>query len=87
MLTGEPATVYDIAGRGTLTPGAQADINIIDFDGLRLYGPDFVHDFPAGAGRYIQKADGYNDIFVNGQHFMTDGEHTGALAGSVLRSA
>ena len=87
MLTGEPAALYEIAGRGTLTPGAQADVNIIDFEGLRLYGPKFVHDFPAGAGRYIQKADGYNHMFVNGQHFMANGEHTGALAGGVLRSA
>jgi len=86
MLTGEPAALYDIRNRGTLTPGMQADVNIIDFDGLRLYGPKFVHDFPAGAGRYIQKADGYSHMFVNGQHFMQDGEHTGALAGGVLRS-
>ena len=87
MLTGEPAKLYGLAGRGVLAPGAHADINIIDFDGLQLYGPEFVMDFPAGAGRYVQKADGYKHIFVNGQEFMRDGEHTGALAGGVLRSA
>ena len=75
--------LYD---RGVLAEGMKADINIIDFEGLRLYGPEFVHDFPAGAGRYIQKADGYINMFVNGQHFMANGEHTGALAGGVLRS-
>ena len=46
-----------------------------------------MHDFPAGAGRYVQKADGYRHVFVNGQEFMRDGEHTGAMAGEVLRSA
>lgn len=85
-LTGEPAALYDLKGRGVLAPGAFADINVIDFDGLRLRGPEFVHDFPAGAGRYIQKAEGYRHMFVNGQHFMRDGEHAGALAGHVLRS-
>ena len=86
-LTGEPAKLYGLAGRGLLIPGAHADINIIDFDALRLHGPEFIHDFPAGAGRYVQKAEGYRQIFVNGQEFMHRGEHTGALAGQVLRSA
>jgi N-acyl-D-aspartate/D-glutamate deacylase len=45
-----------------------------------------VHDFPTGAGRYIQKSEGYRQMFVNGQLFMENGEHAGALAGKVLRS-
>ncbi len=85
-LTGEPAELYDLKDRGTLRPGAFADVNVIDFDGLRLWGPEYVHDFPAGAGRYIQKAEGYRQMIVNGQLFMVDGEHTGAFAGQVLRS-
>ena len=85
-LTGEPAALYDLQGRGVLAPGAFADINVIDYDGLRLRGPEFIHDFPAGAGRYIQKSQGYSHMFVNGQLFMRDGEHAGALAGTVLRS-
>ena len=85
-LTGEAAALYDLKGRGVLAPGAFADVNVIDFAGLRLCGPEFVHDFPAGAGRYIQKADGYSHMFVNGQLFMADGEHAGSLAGKVLRS-
>jgi N-acyl-D-aspartate/D-glutamate deacylase len=85
-LTGEPAALYDLKDRGVLAPGAFADINVIDFDGLSLRGPEFVHDFPAGAGRYIQKSEGYSHMFVNGQLFMRNGEHAGALAGRVLRS-
>ncbi|MBT4687115.1 MAG: amidohydrolase family protein [Rhodospirillaceae bacterium] len=85
-LTGEPAALYDMKGRGILAPGAFADINVIDFDKLHLRGPEFVHDFPTGAGRYIQKSEGYRQMFVNGQLFMENGEHAGALAGKVLRS-
>jgi N-acyl-D-aspartate/D-glutamate deacylase len=84
-LTGEPAALYDMKGRGVLAPGAFADINVIDFDGLKLWGPEYVHDFPAGAGRYIQKSEGYSHMFVNGELFMRDGEHAGGLNGKVLR--
>ncbi len=86
-LTGEPAALFGIADRGVLREGARADINVIDFEGLRLRGPEFVHDFPAGAGRYVQKAEGYRHTIVNGVPFMADGAHTGAFAGRMLRSA
>lgn len=86
-LTAQPAALYGLAGRGVLAPGARADVNVIDYDRLRLHGPKFVHDFPTGAGRYTQRADGYACTVVNGQVFMENGEHTGAMAGEVLRSA
>jgi N-acyl-D-aspartate/D-glutamate deacylase len=46
-----------------------------------------VHDLPAGAPRFIQRASGYDYTLVNGQVFMQDGEHAGAFPGRVLRSA
>ena len=66
--------------------GAFADLCVIDLDGLRLPLPTVVRDFPGGAGRYVQRADGYGYVIVGGQVFMEDGEHTGVLAGTVLRS-
>ena len=44
------------------------------------------HDFPGGAGRFVQRGRGYEQVIVNGQVFMEYGEHTGALAGRRLRS-
>jgi N-acyl-D-amino-acid deacylase len=85
-LTSDTAALFGIKDRGVLRPGAYADVNVIDFDGLTLHQPEFVHDFPGGAGRYIQRADGYDCTIVNGQVFMEQGEHTGALAGTLLRS-
>ena len=41
--------------RGILAPGMKADINVIDFDNLRLHAPEIVHDLPAGGKRLIQK--------------------------------
>ncbi len=85
-LTSDTAEVFGIADRGVLRPGAFADVNVIDLDGMRLHMPDYVHDFPGGAGRLVQKATGYDYTLVNGEVFMDHGEHTGALAGSLLRS-
>jgi N-acyl-D-aspartate/D-glutamate deacylase len=85
-LTSDTAELFGIADRGILRAGAFADVNIIDLDGMRLPQPEYVHDFPNGAGRYIQGATGYDATIVNGQVFMERGEHTGALAGRVLRS-
>jgi N-acyl-D-amino-acid deacylase len=86
MLTSEPAELFGVDGRGALTEGSLADVNVIDVDGLALRGPEYVHDFPGGAGRYVQKADGYRATLVNGEVFMENGVHSGALAGTLLRS-
>lgn len=85
-LSSDTAQLFDIEDRGVLAPGAFADVNVIDLEGMQLHMPDFVHDFPGGAGRLVQKATGYDYTLVNGQVFMEAGEHTGALAGTLLRS-
>ncbi|HEY3724606.1 MAG TPA: amidohydrolase family protein [Acidimicrobiia bacterium] len=85
-LTSDTAELFGVTDRGVLRPGAFADVNVIDLDGMRLPQPEYVHDFPRGAGRYVQRASGYTATVVNGEVFMQDGEHTGALAGRLLRS-
>ncbi len=86
-LTADPAQLFGIQDRGVIRQGAYADLNVIDYDNLHLPPPTFVHDFPAGAGRYIQKSSGYKNTLVNGQVFMEGLDHSGAFAGRVLRSA
>ena len=86
-LTSEPSRLFGLRDRGELRPGVFADVNVIDLEALRLRRPDFVYDFPLGAGRFTQRAVGMRHTLVNGQPFMEDGEHTGAHAGRVLRSS
>jgi N-acyl-D-amino-acid deacylase len=85
-LTSDTAQLFDITDRGTLRPGAFADVNVIDLEALTLHQPQFVHDFPGGAGRYVQGSSGYDYTVVNGEVFMDHGEHTGVLAGRLLLS-
>jgi N-acyl-D-aspartate/D-glutamate deacylase len=85
-LTSDTADLFGIRQRGRLIEGNFADVNVIDFDGLRLPQPEYVNDFPNGAGRFIQGSSGYDYTIVNGEVFMDHGEHTGVLAGQMLRS-
>ncbi len=84
-LTSDTASAFGI-DRGVLAPGAVADVNVIDFDGLALEVPEYVHDFPHGAGRFAQRARGYDYTVVAGEVFMDHGEHTGALPGGLRAS-
>jgi N-acyl-D-aspartate/D-glutamate deacylase len=85
-MTSDTAELFGVADRGVLRPGAYADVNVFALDALAVRLPEFVHDFPAGAGRYVQRADGYRATVVNGALFVDEGEPTGAHAGHTLRS-
>ena len=84
--TSDTAAIFGIEDRGVLREGAFADVNVIDMASLAMELPEYRHDFPAGAGRYVQRGRGYDHTIVNGQVFMEAGEHAGALAGVTLRS-
>lgn len=86
-MTSGPARVVGLEDRGLIKEGMRADINVFDADKVSEQQPELVHDFPGGAPRYIQKANGYKATIVNGQISVLDGELTGTRAGQVLRSA
>jgi len=83
--TRQTALAYGLSDRGLLAPGYKADINVIDFERLRLRKPHVVYDLPAGGKRLMQRADGYRHTFVAGCETLRDGEHTGELPGKLLR--
>ena len=85
-LSSDTAATFGIEARGVLREGAFADLNVIDFERLALPVPEYVHDFPHGAGRFRQGAFGYDATIVNGRVFMEQGRHSGALAGRLLRA-
>lgn len=85
-ITSDTASLFGLRDRGVLQPGAAADVNVIDFDALRLPPPTFANDLPHGAGRWVQTAEGYELTIVNGVVTLEQGEHTGERAGRVLTS-
>ena len=45
------AETVGLLDRGVLAPGYRGDVNVIDFDALRLHTPEFRYDLPAGGRR------------------------------------
>ena len=87
MLTRQPAELYSLYDRGLLEKGLKADINIIDFEGLKLKTPHIVDDLPAGGKRFLQDAEGIEFTIKAGQIIYENGRSTGALPGKLLRGA
>ncbi len=85
MLTRQPAQLYSLNDRGLIAEGMKADINIIDFDSLKLHSPYIVNDLPAGGKRFLQNAEGIDATLVSGQLIYSHGEATGALPGKLIR--
>jgi N-acyl-D-aspartate/D-glutamate deacylase len=83
----ETARAVGLYDRGVLKPGYRADLNVIDYDNLRLHAPQVVYDLPAGGKRLLQRASGYAATVVAGQVTYRDGEATEALPGRLLRGA
>ncbi len=85
-MTSETADFYGFKDRGRLQPGLKADVNVIDFDGLRLHSPKMIFDLPAGGRRLVQQVDGYDMTICSGTPIFEKGEETGARPGRLVRS-
>ncbi len=85
-LTMQPADLYGLDDRGRVATGMRADLNVIDFDHLRLHAPRAVTDLPAGGTRLLQDASGYRATLVNGAITRRDDVDTGARPGRLLRN-
>jgi N-acyl-D-aspartate/D-glutamate deacylase len=84
-LAADNAAAIGLNDRGLLRAGMKADINILDYDNLRLRRPEIVYDLPAGGKRLIQRTDGFDATIVSGAVVYRHGEATGALPGRLIR--
>jgi N-acyl-D-aspartate/D-glutamate deacylase len=85
-LTGSPAALYGLTGRGVLREGNAADVVVFDPTSI---GPGEVFtkfDLPAGAGRVYGEANGIGHVLVNGVPCVEAGELLDARPGTLLRS-
>jgi len=83
----DTARLVGLHDRGVIAPGYRADLNVIDFDRLRVHQPELLYDLPAGGRRVVQRADGYAHTFVAGVETYAEGEATGELPGRCVRGA
>jgi len=86
-MTSDNADLYGLCDRGRIAVGYRADINVIDFDRLRLELPEMVYDLPAGGRRVMQRATGYDAVIVGGEVTIRNDAATGALPGRLIRGA
>ena len=85
-LTGAPAALYGLTGRGVVKVDNAADLVI--FDPTRI-GPGEVFtkfDLPGGSGRVYGESVGINHVLVNGVACVESGELLDARPGTLLRS-
>jgi len=86
QLTEVPARMVGLKDRGLLREGYCADLVIFDADTVAS-GPTHTRfDLPGGAGRLYAEAVGIAHVIVNGREIVRNGSHTGACAGTILRS-
>ena len=86
-ITSDSARAIGLLDRGVVAAGYKADLNVIDYDRLRLHKPEVVYDLPSGGRRLIQRADGYTATILSGSVVHRDGVATGALPGRLVRGA
>ncbi|MDA0978236.1 MAG: amidohydrolase family protein [Proteobacteria bacterium] len=87
MLCRQPAELYSLNDRGLIAEGYKADINVIDFDELKLHTRHIEKDLPAGGSRFLQRADGIEFTIKAGEIICDHGEMTGALPGQLVRGS
>jgi N-acyl-D-amino-acid deacylase len=84
-MTSFPAQRLKLWDRGTLRPGAWADIVVFDLEQLHDRATNlYPHTYPFENFPH-QYPEGIEYVFVNGSLVVEKGEHTGALPGQVLR--
>ena len=84
--TSETADFFGFKDRGRLLPGLKADINVIDYEGLRMHHPEMIYDLPAGGRRLVQRVEGYDMTMVSGVPVFEHGVETGARPGKLVRA-
>ena len=86
QMTDRLARYMGLIDRGLLTPGYHADIVVFDEATVGKGETYFRHDVPGNQFRTYAEASGVDHVFVNGVQIVRNGEHTGKLPGTVLRS-
>ena len=86
MMTDDPAQLFGLIDRGRIADGFHADVVVVDPETVGAEHATLVYDLPADSPRLTAEPIGVVKVLVNGAVTVVDGEATGALPGTILRS-
>jgi N-acyl-D-aspartate/D-glutamate deacylase len=86
LMTDVPARLFGLRDRGRLAPGYRADVVVLDPATVDATPARIAFDLPGDSKRLLADPLGVVRVLVNGRETIVDGQPTGALPGTVLRS-
>jgi N-acyl-D-aspartate/D-glutamate deacylase len=86
MITQAPAALFGLSDRGVVETGKRADLVLFDPLTIDSEPASLVNDLPGGSARLIANSVGIRRVWVNGVLTQHDGQSTGAVPGTLLRS-
>ena len=85
-MTQAPADLFGLHDRGRVAEGLRADLFVFDPETVASEPATLVEDLPGGSPRLIADSIGVTRVLVNGVETVVDGQPTGNLPGTLLRS-
>lgn len=86
MLTDAPARLFGLRERGRIEQGWRADLVVFDPDTIDSGTMRMVDDLPGGSPRLFADSVGVDQVLVNGELIVSDGQATDTRPGTLLRS-
>ena len=86
-LTSDNAATLGLTDRGMIKIGKKADLNVINYEHLKINPPEVRYDLPAGGKRMVQTIEGYDATILSGHIVARHGKPTEFLPGKLVRSS
>ena len=86
MMTDDPAQLFGLVDRGRVEEGYHGDLVVVDPETVGSELATLVHDLPGDSPRLTAASIGVVRVLVNGVVAVEDGEPTGEVPGTILRS-
>jgi N-acyl-D-aspartate/D-glutamate deacylase len=86
LMTDIPARLFGLTGRGRVEEGYQADVVVFDPNTIDATPARITYDLPGDSKRLLSDPVGVVRVLVNGTETIADGQPTGNLSGSLMRS-